>query len=654
MSPLKGKIITVEKVSTKEVYADGWYWKFDSFVLIKETTSIEESSENHYTFPKNTVWQYIGTSTAAYTMGSYYLQREDSKYPTSVIDNLDNKTNGHGVNYWSKYAKIVPSAKVINFHPKKYYMCIDSSVNTANVIKGKAYKGEYLIPKKFPIKYFVEIQTETAVSIFLKNSIWQFIGKSTPAYINNHYYLQKEDSKYPASVIDELNSETNGYTTDYGLTAVKAVPSIEVTSFHPNKYYMCINIIIGTTYVVKGKVYKGKYLISNSCFPTNFLEIRIENVEEEEENSGTFCPFSENTVWQYVGESIPSYTKGGYYLQRDNNIYPHSVIDNLGSETNGCSSDVWLSHIKIIPSTKVTTFDRNKYYMCIKTAENKDHIVRGKVYNGGHILFNELPTENFLEIQTDRTDEETEAIEKEEEEEEIKSSTNTIKEEIKLMFPYPVLLEGPVGSGKSTIFIELAEELNLDYYASVMSDATTASEFKGYRNVVNGEYVGTEFRKAVEFGGIFVLEELNATTSNMPIIFNSIENGYFVFADQLVAVHPDFRLCATMNTITNAKDFGGRRPLDKSVKDRFHTIIVQADLNTRFPEEVIQLQTEINYYLKGEGSTVEVGPRDMTRYSHLVAKGMSKTEACIKTMHVHEGQMRQKVEALIRKQLKEG
>ena len=215
-----------------------------------------------------------------------------------------------------------------------------------------------------------------------------------------------------------------------------------------------------------------------------------------------------------------------------------------------------------------------------------------------------------------------------------KSETEKIKEEIIMMFPHQILLEGPVGSGKSTILIELAKDLGLNYYASVMSDATTANEFKGYKNVVDGSYVSTEFRTAVEFGGMFVLEELNATTSNMPIIFNTIENDYFVFADQLVEVHKDFRLCATMNTITNAHEFGGRRVLDKSVRNRFHTIIVNTDFETRFPKDVIKLQEEINYCLKGEGSMDSVGPREMTRYMHLLDKGMEPLEAAKKTMYV--------------------
>jgi len=207
-----------------------------------------------------------------------------------------------------------------------------------------------------------------------------------------------------------------------------------------------------------------------------------------------------------------------------------------------------------------------------------------------------------------------------------------IKEELKIMKPHPVLLEGPVGSGKSTILKELAEELGLNYYANVLTDQTSASEFKGYKNVMNGEYVRTEFREAVEHGGMFVLEELNAATSNMPIIFNTIQNGFFVFADKVVKLHPDFWLVATMNTITNAKDFGGRRLLDKSVRDRFHTIYVEPDLQSRFKQHIIVYMKELNKILDRLGITDKVTPRDLQRFEHMVSKGVDEVTAIHKCL----------------------
>jgi hypothetical protein len=223
------------------------------------------------------------------------------------------------------------------------------------------------------------------------------------------------------------------------------------------------------------------------------------------------------------------------------------------------------------------------------------------------------------------------------------------KEEAIAMMPTPILLEGPVGSGKSTMLMEIAEELGLRYFASVMSDATTASEFKGYKNVVDGEYVGNEFREAYENGGLYVLEELNATSSNMPIIFNSIENGYFVFADKLVYGHKDFRLCATMNTITSAKDFGGRRPLDKSVRSRFHTIIVDTDFKSRFPKDLVWLQKEISNALDAHGHTNETDPRDLTRYIKLLEIGMDPVKAIRKSLDKEKVLSTSFIDGLIKK-----
>ncbi len=203
-----------------------------------------------------------------------------------------------------------------------------------------------------------------------------------------------------------------------------------------------------------------------------------------------------------------------------------------------------------------------------------------------------------------------------------------VKEEIKLMMPYPILLEGSVGTGKSTILLELAKELGLKYYASVLTDQTSKNEFTGYKNVMNGDTVRTEFREAVEFGGMYVLEEINASTANTTIIFNTIDNGFFIFADKIIEVHPDFRLCATMNTITNAKDFGGRRTLDKSVANRFHKIMVYGD-DSRFNKNTIIYKEAVDDKLKANGISNMTTARDCQRFEHMISKGV-QTEIAIK------------------------
>ena len=192
-----------------------------------------------------------------------------------------------------------------------------------------------------------------------------------------------------------------------------------------------------------------------------------------------------------------------------------------------------------------------------------------------------------------------------------------IKTEMKYMFPMQILIEGPVGVGKSTLVMELAKELGLEYFASVLTEGTSKNEFTGYKNVMNGDYIGGEFRRCFEFGGLFNLEELNATTANLPIIFNTITNGYFVFADKQINAHPDFRLVATMNEITNAKDFGGRRPLDKSVKDRFHIINMTGDIEGRFSPATVSYSKAINTLLSDKGISYKVSQRDMQRFDKI-------------------------------------
>jgi hypothetical protein len=147
---------------------------------------------------------------------------------------------------------------------------------------------------------------------------------------------------------------------------------------------------------------------------------------------------------------------------------------------------------------------------------------------------------------------------------------------------------------------------------------------------MDGSYIGGEFRQAFEFGGLFNLEEINAAQANLAIIFNTIENGYFVFADKIVYAHEDFRLVATMNGITNAKDFGGRRQLDKSVRDRFHRIIVKGDLAGRYKPNTIAYMEAVNDILEASGITDLVTPRDMTRFEHMVKNKYISKEVCLR------------------------
>jgi len=194
-----------------------------------------------------------------------------------------------------------------------------------------------------------------------------------------------------------------------------------------------------------------------------------------------------------------------------------------------------------------------------------------------------------------------------------------IEEGIMSEFPHPVLIEGPVGTGKSTLLKKIAEKLNIKYYSETLVDTTTAGDFKGYKSVFDGAYFGPEFREAVEFGGMFVLEELNAATSNMPIIFNQLENGSFSFADKTIKKHKDFFLCATMNDASNRHDFAGRRSVDRSVLDRFRLFRLLAPI-FKTSELSMKISEEIVSSLESSSVLISITARDRIRFDRQVSK----------------------------------
>ena len=138
---------------------------------------------------------------------------------------------------------------------------------------------------------------------------------------------------------------------------------------------------------------------------------------------------------------------------------------------------------------------------------------------------------------------------------------------------FPVLLEGPSGSGKTTLLMQVAEELNLKFQSLGMTRQTTMSHLLGFVGL-SGEYVRTAFREVVEFGGVFLLDEIDAADANVLLCINTLDNGFVVFPDKRVYAHKDFRLCATANPAEDHARYTGRSRLDHATLERFHLLFV--------------------------------------------------------------------------------
>ncbi len=157
-----------------------------------------------------------------------------------------------------------------------------------------------------------------------------------------------------------------------------------------------------------------------------------------------------------------------------------------------------------------------------------------------------------------------------------------------------VLLVGPTGCGKTHLSKQIAEELGLTFYST--NAITEEYKLLGY-NDISGKYLKTDFIKAIEEGGLFLMDELDASIPEALLLINTaLANGYINTPNGKYDVHKNFRCIATANTINGANNtYTGRNKLDAATINRFIVVDINYDTN-------LELQI-INNYLKHELSS---------------------------------------------------
>lgn len=155
----------------------------------------------------------------------------------------------------------------------------------------------------------------------------------------------------------------------------------------------------------------------------------------------------------------------------------------------------------------------------------------------------------------------------------------------------PVYMAGPAGAGKNVIAKQVADGLGLDFY---FTNAVT-QEFKltGFIDA-NGHYQETQFYKAFKNGGLFFLDELDASIPEVLIILNAaIANRYFDFPNGKIEAHPNFRVIAAGNTVGTGADssYTGRFCLDAASLDRY--ALIDIDYSSKIEESVTNNNTEL-------------------------------------------------------------
>lgn len=209
------------------------------------------------------------------------------------------------------------------------------------------------------------------------------------------------------------------------------------------------------------------------------------------------------------------------------------------------------------------------------------------------------------------------------------------------------MLVGPAASGKTTAAEKVAEALGLDFYFSGAVDKE--HKLLGYMDA-NRQYHTTQFRKAFELGGVFLLDEVDGSNPKalLAAINAASANGICDFpdSDTPIKAHKDFVLIAAANTFGTgpSRQYVGRNQLDAATLDRFAMIDWSYDealeLHIALAEwdgAASWVQTVQAFRRKVEklGLRHIVSPRASIMGAKLLKAGQSESK--VKSMLLHKG-----------------
>ncbi|XP_040935632.1 midasin isoform X2 [Gossypium hirsutum] len=202
---------------------------------------------------------------------------------------------------------------------------------------------------------------------------------------------------------------------------------------------------------------------------------------------------------------------------------------------------------------------------------------------------------------------------------------------------YPVLLQGPTSSGKTSLVQYLATITGHEFVRINNHEHTDLQEYLGtYITDAHGKLVFQEgvLVKAVRNGYWIVLDELNlAPTDVLEALNRLLDDNRELFVPELretIRAHPNFMLFATQNPPTF---YGGRKMLSRAFRNRFVEIhvdeIPEDELSTilkqrcQIPESYAKKMVEVmkELQLHRQSSKVFAGkhgfitPRDLFRWA---------------------------------------
>jgi hypothetical protein len=154
----------------------------------------------------------------------------------------------------------------------------------------------------------------------------------------------------------------------------------------------------------------------------------------------------------------------------------------------------------------------------------------------------------------------------------------------------PVFAFGTHGTGKSTVFKQIAEFLEMDYAEGPMNAGATRGDFLGRHTAK--DFVAARFTDIYSNGGIYLLEEFDAADSRVLITLNNALSGnelYNVLTGETHKRHPDFRAAANGNTmgLGATRAYTGRERLDAATLDRWNCGRVKLNVDVSVERSIL-------------------------------------------------------------------
>lgn len=144
---------------------------------------------------------------------------------------------------------------------------------------------------------------------------------------------------------------------------------------------------------------------------------------------------------------------------------------------------------------------------------------------------------------------------------------------------YPILIEGPTSSGKTSLIEYLAGRLGYPILRINNHEHTDAQEYIG--SFVYQESGEITFRygtlvQALRHGCWLILDELNLAPSDVLEALNRLlddnQELYIPETNETIQPHPHFRLFATQNPSEGVNKYAGRKQLSRAFRNRFMEI----------------------------------------------------------------------------------